>query len=77
MKRTVRLPSWSQYQLLSDDQRQRMYLQWCQSRALDPDAEGSGYAFVESIPINGHEAVGEEFEIPGESDDHDNTDPQQ
>jgi hypothetical protein len=35
---------------LSDSERDLMYRRWCRQQSLDPDAEGAGYKFVESIP---------------------------
>lgn len=45
-----RLPTYSNYRLLPDDDRQAMYEQWCVWHACDPLEEASGEAFVASIP---------------------------
>jgi hypothetical protein len=50
MKRR-RMPSWPEYQILTEAQRENLYLSWCWENNIMPESEGSGYAFVESIPL--------------------------
>jgi hypothetical protein len=49
MKRR-RMPSWPEYQILTEAQRENLYLSWCWENNRGPESEGSGYAFIESIP---------------------------
>ena len=48
--RNIRMPSWPQYQLLDDSARDRLYRRWCQAQGIELETEGSGDAFIGSMP---------------------------
>jgi hypothetical protein len=48
--KSIRMPSWAQYQQWEVDRRERFYLQWCHAQGIEPESEGSGDAFISSMP---------------------------
>jgi hypothetical protein len=46
-----------EYRFLPDDERERMYQKWCQKNQLDPDADGSGDAFIASLDAKFAEGI--------------------
>jgi hypothetical protein len=46
----IRMPSWPQYQQMTDDERDRLYIRWCRAQGIELETEGSGDAFVGSMP---------------------------
>jgi len=48
--KNLRMPSWPQYQILDHDQRDQLYVRWCRAQGIEPESEGSGDAFVMSMP---------------------------
>jgi len=41
--------SWTQYRYLAHETKEEIYLNWCNSKALDPDAEHSADAFFDDM----------------------------
>jgi hypothetical protein len=48
--KSIRMPSWPQYQAWDSLTRERFYLQWCAAQGIEPESEGSGDAFIGSMP---------------------------
>jgi hypothetical protein len=48
--KSIRMPSWPQYQQWEVERRERFYLQWCAAQGIEPESEGSGDAFIGSMP---------------------------
>lgn len=49
-------PSWTQYRMMSHDERDQWYLSWCSDAGLDPDLDTSGDAFFDSFEADPEEA---------------------
>lgn len=49
----IRMPSWPEYRELPEEARERMYLRWCHQQGIEPESEGSGDAFIGSMPDHG------------------------